>query len=146
MTDALYIVCPPHDFSVGNSNSSFVFPGNQARAVRIKMLLQKRPFQDVAKWSRRPTTSFLARPPVPTPTSPSKLSGARHCLVMSTKFWLLKAEPDSRIVKGKDVKVTIDLCLSDANCFSPEGSSVWTTSSASRRHPGKAFAAMKREI
>lgn len=24
---------------------------------------------------------------------------------MATKYWLLKAEPDSRIVKGKDVKV-----------------------------------------
>ncbi len=24
----------------------------------------------------------------------------------STKYWLLKAEPDSRIVKGKDVKVS----------------------------------------
>lgn len=25
--------------------------------------------------------------------------------IMSTKYWLLKAEPDSRVVKGKDVKV-----------------------------------------
>ena len=24
---------------------------------------------------------------------------------MSSKYWLLKAEPDSRVVKGKDVKV-----------------------------------------
>jgi len=40
-----------------------------------------------------------------------------HCLVLSlmlrhrnlftamTKFWLMKAEPNSRIVKGRDVKV-----------------------------------------
>ncbi|EKM80002.1 hypothetical protein AGABI1DRAFT_127681 [Agaricus bisporus var. burnettii JB137-S8] len=27
---------------------------------------------------------------------------------MATKYWLLKAEPDSRIVKGKDVKFSVD--------------------------------------
>ncbi|KAL4242313.1 5-Hydroxymethylcytosine binding [Abortiporus biennis] len=27
---------------------------------------------------------------------------------MSTKYWLMKAEPDSRIVKGKDVKFSVD--------------------------------------
>ncbi|KAF5361428.1 hypothetical protein D9758_006123 [Tetrapyrgos nigripes] len=27
---------------------------------------------------------------------------------MANKFWLLKAEPDSRIVKGKDVKFSVD--------------------------------------
>jgi predicted RNA-binding protein with PUA-like domain len=36
---------------------------------------------------------------------------------MSTtaKCWLLKAEPDSRVVKGKDVKVR--LLISNRNCF-----------------------------
>ena len=26
---------------------------------------------------------------------------------MSSNYWLMKAEPDSRIVKGKDVKVSV---------------------------------------
>ena len=31
---------------------------------------------------------------------------AQYHLNMSTRYWLLKAEPDSRLVKGRDVKVT----------------------------------------
>lgn len=31
---------------------------------------------------------------------------------MSPKYWLMKAEPDSRIVKGKDVKVGREVCPS----------------------------------
>jgi len=31
---------------------------------------------------------------------------APYHLNMSTRYWLLKAEPDSRLVKGRDVKVT----------------------------------------
>jgi len=29
----------------------------------------------------------------------------------TTKYWLLKAEPDSRVVKGKDVKVRVSYFL-----------------------------------
>ena len=32
---------------------------------------------------------------------------------MSPKYWLMKAEPDSRVVKGKDVKVGHDYCRDD---------------------------------
>lgn len=30
---------------------------------------------------------------------------------MSTKYWLMKAEPDSRVVKGKDVKVSYHILV-----------------------------------
>lgn len=33
--------------------------------------------------------------------------------IMSPKYWLMKAEPDSRVVKGKDVKVGHDYCRDD---------------------------------
>jgi hypothetical protein len=33
---------------------------------------------------------------------------------MAAKYWLLKAEPDSRIVKGKDVKVIVSCVNSQA--------------------------------
>ena len=59
------------------------------------------------------------------------------------KYWLLKAEPDSRVVKGKDVKVSqkknaarIGGLLSDKNtCFL---SLAWKTLNASRLRLGKA--------
>ena len=39
------------------------------------------------------------------PPGPS-LPSARRCLKGPAMFWLMKAEPDSRIVKGKDVKAS----------------------------------------
>jgi hypothetical protein len=40
--------------------------------------------------------------------------------LMTTKYWLLKAEPDSRIVKGKDVKVILSCIISQARSINPE--------------------------
>lgn len=40
---------------------------------------------------------------------PSFMQSLQH--TMAVKHWLMKAEPDSRIVKGKDVKVSDSSCL-----------------------------------
>ena len=67
--------------------------------------------EDVDERGRRVVRCLLHAPPLRHPASttqprlrlPSRLAPILH--TMSTKHWLMKAEPDSRIVKGKDVKV-----------------------------------------
>jgi hypothetical protein len=46
---------------------------------------------------------------------------------MAPKYWLMKAEPDSRVVKGKDVKVLSHLFSLALNYLILLNSSVLTT-------------------
>jgi hypothetical protein len=63
----------------------------------------------VARVARTNTTALIH-------TSREALFVVRRAFVRnmasSSKYWLMKAEPDSRVVKGKDVKVCILVMLS----------------------------------
>jgi hypothetical protein len=64
----------------------------------------------------------------------------------SPSYYLLKAEPDSRIVKGKDVKVCFLMLFVMGTSGDILSSSVLTISSKSRPRPGKGYAILKRGI
>ena len=71
----------------------------------------------------------------------------------SKRYWLLKAEPDTRIVKGKDVRVSnLDatkrvVATKHALILDLFGRSLaWTTLNALGHRPGRASGIMKRVI
>ena len=60
---------------------------------------------DARAVARRGLLSAVCATPAPAFPAPTTFPLFPTTPAMSTKHWLMKAEPDSRIVKGKDVKV-----------------------------------------
>ena len=73
------------------------------------------------------------------PLSASSLA-ALSSTAMAPKYWLMKAEPDSRVVKGKDVKVRSHGVAICARVRTKRASSASTTSRPSRPRLGKGCA------
>ena len=72
----------------------------------------------------------------------------------TTRYWLLKAEPDTRVVKGKDVKVGSNLCKEAPASFVLRTclkfihsfySLAWTTLNTSEHRHGRVSGTMKHE-
>ena len=76
------------------------------------------------------------------PLSASSLA-ALSSTAMAPKYWLMKAEPDSRVVKGKDVKVRSHGVAICARVRTKRASSASTTSRPSRPRLGKGCATQR---
>lgn len=69
-----------------------------------------------------------------------------HMSASTTRYWLLKAEPDTRVVKGKDVKVWSNFKNHPRSSWSYSFYSLaWRTSKALEHHHGRVSGTMKRE-
>ena len=74
---------------------------------------------------------------------PTPLAVSFAC-TMTKKHWLMKAEPDSRIVKGKDVKVRSQRVTICARVPTKRPSLVSMTSRQLRQRLGRVYATQKR--